>query len=223
MIPLSRHVLNIVFLPFYRHSVPTMKHPLILLSLSLLTLTACGVDTTGLSAASSKTISPKSNANATVSVVEYGDLQCPACQGAYMLIDKPLLEQSGSFIQFSFKQFPLTSLHQYAMEAAEASECAADQGKFWDFLDIDYTNQKDLNSAALDTWAQTLGLDMKLFDRCRQSHIKQKAIQAEYDQGDALGVHGTPTFFVNGKQVESTLGAIWDEVKKDSGSMGAKL
>ncbi len=199
-----------------------MKHPLFLLSLSFLALTAC-VDTTGLSADSSKPVHPQSNPNATVSVVEYGDLQCPACRGAYELIDKPLLAQSGSYMRFEFKQFPLTGLHQYAMEAAEASECAADQGKFWEFVDIDYTNQDKLDTAMLDTWGQTIGLDMKLYDRCRASHIKKKTIEAEYNAGDALGVNGTPTFFVNGKIVPSTLADIWAAVKAESGDMGKKL
>jgi hypothetical protein len=169
------------------HSAVTMKHSLLFLSLSVLVLSACGVDTTGLSADSSKPIHPQTNANSAVSVVEYGDLQCPACRGAYTLVDQPLIKQYGSQMSFTFQQFPLTSLHEYAMEAAEASECAADQGKFWEFVDIDYTNQDKLNSSVIDDWGKTLGLDMPLFDRCRASHIKRKVIQSEYDAGVKLG------------------------------------
>jgi|CXWL01.1.fsa_nt_gi protein-disulfide isomerase len=199
-----------------------MKYPLSILSLSLLTLIAC-VDTTGLSADSSKTIHPQSNANASASVVEYADFQCPACAGAYAQIEKPLLAQSGSFIRFEFRQFPLSSMHQYAIATAEASECAADQGKFWEFVDIVYTNQDKLSNPMLETWGQTLGLDMPLFNRCRASHIKRAIVDAEYKQGGEMGVNGTPTFFVNGKRVESSLDAIWKAVKAESGSMGMKL
>jgi protein-disulfide isomerase len=91
------------------------------------------------------------------------------------------------------------------MEAAEAAECAADQGKFWEFLDHTYAHQDELSSVALREWAKELDMDEELFDRCVKSHIKRKAIQASYDQGIARGVKGTPTFFVNGQQTVATL------------------
>ncbi len=200
----------------------TTKHSLFL-TLSVVALTACGVDTTGLSAASSKPVNPKSNPNAVVSVVEYGDLQCPACKGAYTLVVGPVLEKYGSQIRFEFRQFPLSSLHQYAMEAAEASECAADQGKFWEFVDTDYTHQDQLNSAMLTQWGKDVGLDADLFDRCRRSHIKRPTILAEYDAGQKLGVNGTPTFFVNGQIVPSTLTDIGAAIEAAAGNPGIKL
>ncbi len=201
-----------------------MKHPLLLstVSVALLALTAC-VDTTGLSATSSKTFHPKTNGNAAVTVVEYGDLQCPACKGAYSLVVTPLLEQYASQIRFEFRQFPLTSLHPYAMQAAEASECAADQGKFWEFVDINYVNQDKLSPSQIGEWGKQLGLDMDLFNRCRNSHIKRKAIMAEYDAGKALGVGGTPTFFVNGTIVPSTIADIGAAIQAAAGSAGSKL
>lgn len=193
-----------------------------LLTLAVLALTAC-VDTTGLSADSTKPINPKSNPNAVVSVVEYGDLQCPACKGAYTLVVAPLLQKYGSQIRFEFRQFPLSSIHQYAMEAAEASECAADQGKFWEFVDTDYTHQEDLNSNALTQWGKDIGLDADLFDRCRRSHIKRSTILAEYDAGQKLGVNGTPTFFVNGVIVSSTADALGKAIEEAIGNPGIKL
>ena len=198
----------------------TMKK-LILIS-SLLVLTAC-VDKTGLSEASSKSINPKSNADAVVQVLEYGDFQCPACRSAYTYVVQPLLEKYGSQIRFEFRQFPLTSVHEYAMLAAEASECAADQGKFWEFVDTDYTHQDQLSRASIEEWGTQLKLDMTLFDRCQKSHIKRKAILAEYNQGIKLGVGGTPTFMVNGKIVESTLDALGAAIDEVAGSVGAKL
>ncbi len=198
-----------------------MKHSF-LLSLSLLALTAC-VDTTGISADSSKNVHPQTNANAAVSVVEYGDFQCPACKAAHSVVTKPMIEKYGTQIRFEFRQFPLSSIHQYAMAAAEASECAADQGKFWEFVDVNYLNQEKLNTSVLEDWGKQIGLDMDLFNRCRTSHIKRDAILAEYDAGTKLGVQGTPTFFVNGKKTSSTIGDIGQAIEAASGNMGSKL
>jgi protein-disulfide isomerase len=196
----------------------------LLASLTVLAiLTAC-VDTTGISPASSKPVNPQSNGNAAVTVVEYGDLECPACRAAWTLIDQPMLQQYGTQIRFQFKQFPLTSIHPFAMEAAEASECAADQGKFWEFVDSDYTHQDQLSSQSLQDWAQQLNLDMSLFGRCTKSHIKRKAILAEYDEGTKLGVQGTPTFFVNGQIVQdNTLESIGKMITAAGGSIKNKL
>ncbi len=162
---------------------------------------ACGtVDTTGISAASSK--QPFGPLSASVTVTEYGDLQCPACKGAYDLINKPLLAKYGTRIKFAYKQFPLQNIHQYALKAAEASECAADQGKFWEFVDAAYMKQSDLSSESLRTWAKDLSLDMDLFERCLTSGIKKKTVLAEFAEGQKLGVNSTPTFFVNDKRVK---------------------
>ncbi len=181
-------------------------------------LSACGVDTTGLSAASSRTL--KGPDSASVTVTEYGDFQCPACGAAYKLINQPIEKKYGAKIRFEFKQFPLRSIHENAFEAAQASECAADQGKFWEFVDIDYLNQKDLSSEMLRTWAKTLGLDVTLFDRCVNSEIKSAMIMAEEAAGEKIGVQGTPTYFVNGQRVTQngvdTLSAAIDAALKDA-------
>jgi protein-disulfide isomerase len=198
-----------------------MKHTFLAIAVTL-TLAAC-VDTTGLSADSSKTPHPSTDANAVVTLTEYGDLQCPACRAAYSQLTEPLVAKYGKQIRFEFKQFPLTSIHRYAMEAAEASECAADQGKFWEFVNLDYTEQEKLNSDQLGVWAEQLDLDMDLFDRCRDSHIKRDAIMAEYDAGKAMGVGGTPSFFVNGERVESTTEALVNAIDTALGSTATRL
>lgn len=203
------------------HARNTMKHTILAIAATL-ALTAC-VDTTGISAESAKTPHPSTDANAIVTLTEYGDLQCPACRSAYTLLDQPIIQKYGKQIRFEFKHFPLTSIHQYALAAAEASECAADQGKFWEFVDLDYTEQEKLNNDQLDVWGKQLGLDMDLFDRCRKSHIKRDAIMAEYDAGKALGVNGTPTFFVNGERVESTTEAITAAIDSQLGSAATRL
>ena len=183
-----------------------------------LALSACGVDTTGLSAASSRTA--KGPDSAGVTVTEYGDFQCPACGGAYKLINLPIEKKYAANIRFEFKHFPLRSIHENAFEAAQASECAADQGKFWEFVDIDYLNQKDLSSEMLRTWAKTLGLDVALFDRCVKSEIKSAMIMADEAAGEKLGVQGTPTYFVNGKRITEngvdTLSAAIDAALEES-------
>lgn len=198
-----------------------MKTTLTTLAFTLL-LAGC-IDTTGISAESSKIPHPQSNVNAAVTVTEYGDIQCPACRAAYTQTVEPLLQQFGSRIRLEFKHFPLSSIHQFAMPAAEASECAADQGKFWDFIDVAYVNQAQLNSKALEQWGSQLGLDMDLFNRCRNSHIKRKAILAEYEAGGKIGVQGTPTFFVNGKKVQSTIQDIGQAITEAEASMGKNL
>ncbi len=180
-----------------------MQRTLPIALLSVLFLAAC-VDTTGIDPASSKTPNPKTSDNAAVTVVEYGDIQCPVCKAAHEQVNVPLIEKYGKQISFSFKQFPLRSLHRYAMDAALASECAADQGKFWDFLELAYAKQDDLSRSAITAWATQLGLDMDLFDRCFKSGIKEDAVLAEYDEGEKLGVTGTPTYFVNGEKVAAS-------------------
>ncbi len=179
----------------------TLSRLLPVLLTSALIVSACGVDTTGLSAESSRTA--KGPASATVTVTEYADFQCPACAAAYTLINQPLLAKYGSSIRFEFMHFPLRQLHANAFEAAQAAECAADQGKFWEFVDIDYTNQKDLSSSMLRTWAKTLSLDTDLFDRCVKSGIKGDTVMEDFAQGEKLGVQGTPSYFVNGERVKS--------------------
>ena len=196
-----------------------MKKLLLAFSATLL-LAAC-VDKTGLSAESTRP--PRGNPDAGVTVLEFADLQCPACRAAHELVSKPLLEQQGKRIRFVYKHFPLQQLHRYALEAAEASECAADQKKFWEFVDMDYERQDQLNSQALRDWAKELKLDVDLFDRCIRSHIKRPFILGEYDEGTKGGVRGTPTYFVNGVQVESTVEALTKAINEAASGKGVKL
>lgn len=147
--------------------------------------------------------------NAGVTLTEFGDFQCPACGSAYTIINLPLEKKYEGKIRFAFKHFPLRNIHENAYESAQAAECAADQGKFWEFLDMDYTHQKDLSSKMLRTWGAALGLDADLFDRCIRSEIKGDTVMADEAEGEKLGVQGTPSYFVNGVRVkENTLEAI---------------
>lgn len=186
-----------------------MKHtsifvPALALSLALISCT----DTTGLNATLSKGPHPKSNPNGAVVVAEFADLQCPACRSAHTDIVQPLIEKHGALIRYEFHHFPLRSLHRFALSAAEAAECAADQGKFWEYVNHVYAQQEKLSRKELRAWAQELSLNMDLFDRCIKSQIKRDAILDEYEAGQTAGVRGTPTFFVNGQRVEASIEAI---------------
>ncbi len=190
------------------------------LAASTLVLAAC-VDTTGISAELSSP--PKGNPNAIVVVQEFADIQCPACQTAHTTVNMPLVEKYGSQIRFDFMHFPLRNIHRFALDLAEASECAADQGKFWEFLDAAYANQKDLKKGSVQEWAGSLKIDMSLFGRCTASHIKRKAILAEYERGAAMGVQGTPTYFVNGQKVPATVADLTIAIDAALKTGGPKL
>jgi len=190
-----------------------MKKLLTLSILSTSLLAACG----GGSDVSMRT--PKGNANATVLVEEFADLQCPACAAAHAQVTTPLLEMYGDNIRFEFNHFPLRSIHRFALDTAEMSECAADQGKFWEFVDVAYEKQAELGFEALMDWAELIGLDTDIAERCWKSHSKRGLVLEDYKEGRDRDVAGTPTYFVNGERVQTgvdTLGAAIDAAIKDS-------
>jgi len=191
------------------------------LGFGLVLLLAACVDTTGLSGESSRP--PKGNPDAVVLVQEYTDLQCPACRAAHSAVTTPLLEKYGTQIRFEFEHFPLRSIHRFAMEAAEAAECAADRGKFWEFVDIAFEKQPELKSEALRDWAKSLALDTKLFERCVTSKIKRDTILSDYEEGREKGVQGTPTYFVNGQKIETGLDTIGAAIESSLKGMQQRL
>ena len=159
------------------------------------------------------TRTPKGNPSAKVLVEEFADLQCPACRSAHTLVTTPLLAQYGEKIRFEFKHFPLRSVHRFALDAAEMSECAADQGKFWEFVDKAYEKQEDLSEDALAEWASEIGIDADAAGTCLKSHRKRGIVLGDYEIGRSRNVAGTPTYFVNGVLVQTgleTLGAAID-------------
>lgn len=142
-----------------------------------------------------------------VTLVEFGDFQCPAC-GAYESIVRQLVADNPTALKVVFRHFPLTQIHQNALPAAKATEAAALQGKFWEMHDILYDKQaewsKGLNARDYFlTYATTIGLNTTKFSQDFESKILEEKILAEYKEGVALGVQGTPTFFINGKMIES--------------------
>jgi protein-disulfide isomerase/uncharacterized membrane protein/rhodanese-related sulfurtransferase len=133
--------------------------------------------------------------DAPVTVVEFGDFECPMCGNAQPMIQQ-MLDKYGSQIRFVFRQFPVNEIHPYAQTAAEASECAAEQGKFWETERKFYQEQADLTEPALDRYAAEIGLNVKALDQCLVDGSVRARVQQDVDDGKAVGVQGTPTFFV---------------------------
>ena len=135
--------------------------------------------------------------NAKVTLVEFSDFECPFCGRHAPTMDKILKDYAGK-VRLVFKHFPL-SFHQQAMLAANASECASEQGKFWEMHDKIFANQDNLSAADYSAWAKELGLNMSQFDGCLSSNKYQARIQSDMQLGSQSGVDGTPATFVNGQ------------------------
>jgi protein-disulfide isomerase len=138
--------------------------------------------------------------DATVTIVEFSDFQCPYCRAAEPTV-KAVRDKYGDKVKFVYMDFPL-GMHQHAMDAANAAQCASDQNKFWQYHDALFADQSKLDVANLKATAAKAGLDTKQFDTCFDSKTKVPGIQAEQAEGSAAGVSATPTFFVNGREIE---------------------
>ena len=136
-------------------------------------------------------------ADAPVTLVQYGDYECPYCGAAYPII-KNIQNRMGDRLRFVFRNFPITTSHPHAEAAAEAAEAAAGQGRFWEMHDHLYENQRHLSEDYLRSYAEALGLDVDLFDKELAEHVHADRIHEDFISGVRSGVNGTPTFFVNG-------------------------
>ena len=139
-------------------------------------------------------------ATAPVEIVEFSDFQCPFCLRADPTV-KQVLTTYGDRVHFVYRHFPLPN-HPNARPAAEAAACAQDQGKFWAYHDELFTNQSKLSDADLKQHAASLGLDAPKFNDCFDGKKRTKDVEADVAAGTALGVTGTPAFFINGRQLE---------------------
>jgi protein-disulfide isomerase/uncharacterized membrane protein/rhodanese-related sulfurtransferase len=140
------------------------------------------------------------NPQAPVTLVEFGDLQCPSCAAAEPEM-RDLRQRYGDRVRFVFRQFPLEKVHPYALRAAEASECAAQQGKFWEAVDRFYSANGDLKDESLQRYAVELGLDTPKFKSCFSSGATRPILERDRQDGLALGVRGTPTFFLGQQRI----------------------
>ena len=135
-------------------------------------------------------------ANATVTLVEYGDFECPHCRRAYPIV-KEVRERLGPRLRFVFRNFPLTELHLHAEHAAEAAEAAGAQGKFWEMHDRLFERQFALEDDHLIEYARELGLDAARFERELAAHTYKPKVRDDFMSGVRSGVNGTPTYFIN--------------------------
>lgn len=154
----------------------------------------------------------KGNTSATVSVIEYGDFQCPAC-GAYEPIVQRLESEYGDRVTFVFRNFPLPQ-HTHGETSAQAAEAAGLQGKYWEMHDLLYQKQAEWSNASagsviadyFDKYAQSLGLDVKRFEADMRSDTVRNKIQKDLASANEARVDHTPTFFVNLTQIRNPNG-----------------
>lgn len=138
----------------------------------------------------------RGNPKAPVMIVEFSDYQCPYCHQVEPVI-KDLLAKYGDKVSLSYRDLPLRQIHPQAQMAAEASRCAEEQGKFWEYHDTLFTASKLDHDALLD-YARTLKLDDKQFDSCLTSEKYKAEIDQDLREGMQAGINGTPGFFING-------------------------
>jgi protein-disulfide isomerase len=143
--------------------------------------------------------------NAAVTLLEYGDYQCPFCGAAHLIVAE-VRRQMGDTLQFVFRHFPLTTVHPMAEPAAEAAEAAGAQGKFWAMHDTLYENQDQLSPASLLAFAAAIGLDVDRLAHELERHIHFGKVRNDFLSGVRSGVRGTPTFFINGRRHDGA----WD-------------
>lgn len=152
--------------------------------------------------------------NGKVTLVEFGDFQCPAC-GAYDPIVRQVIEQNKNDVKFVFKHFPLTQIHRNALPASKATEAAGLQGKYWEMHDMLYDHQEEWSSAmnvkeVFANYAKVLSLDVNKFLIDMDNKSIEENILNEYKEGVKLGVQGTPTFFLNGKKLKESPRTVED-------------
>jgi len=147
--------------------------------------------------------------NAPLTIIEFSDYQCPFC-GRFWSTTLPLLKKNfidTGKVKFVYRDFPLSSIHPFAQKAAEASECADEQGKFWEMHDKIFENQEAITIENLKSYASGLGLDTTKFNNCLDSGKYTKEIEKDFSDGNSYGVSGTPTFFIgNDKDGYKALG-----------------
>ncbi len=136
-------------------------------------------------------------ADAPVTLVEYGDYECPYCGQAYPIVQE-VQQRMGDRLRFVFRNFPLAQLHPHAQHAAEAAEAAAAQGRFWEMHDTLFEHQHHLDDDHLVQYARQLGLDAGAFEEAMATHAHAGRVREDFMSGARSGVNGTPTFFMNG-------------------------
>ena len=142
--------------------------------------------------------------DAKLVIVEFADLECGTCAKMEPVVER-IRETYGEKIRYTLRHFPLTKIHAHSWKAAEAAECAADQGKYWDAVAVFFDHQQDLRPEALKGYATRIGLEMESFNQCLDSGEMAERVRKDREDGEELGVRGTPTFFVGRRAVSGQI------------------
>ena len=150
---------------------------------------------------------------ARVTVIEYGDFECPSCKVA-ATTPTLLMERFPDQVRLIFRHFPVAEAHSHAVPAAEAAEAAAAQGKFWEMYHLLFTNQAHIKDADLKRYAASLGLDMARYQNDVGNHVYLQRVREQMDGGRLSHIRATPTFFINGVLQDISFGmkALHDAV-----------
>jgi protein-disulfide isomerase len=142
----------------------------------------------------------KGSAKAPVTIIKFEDFQCPFCKQVQPTFNELLSRYNGK-VRLVHKDLPLESIHPQARQAAEAARCAYEQGKFWEYHDKLYANSPKASADDLKSYAKEVGLNVDSFDRCFVSRKYKTAVQQDLNEATQLGLTGTPTLFINGREI----------------------
>jgi protein-disulfide isomerase len=166
----------------------------------------------------------RGHAGAAVTVLEYGDYECPYCRGAARDVHL-LVDHYPETVRFVFRNFPIPQLHPHAEQAAEAAEAAASQGMFWQMYELLLQTSSQLDTESLVSYAELLGLDVARFSSDLASHAYAARIEADVQEGFRNGVNATPKFYVNGERIDGKfpLEGLVDAVRRAVTAAAANL
>lgn len=158
----------------------------------------------------------KGRADAAIVITEYSDFECPACKAAQPLVQY-LDETYGANIKIEYRHLPLRQIHPKAYDAAIASECANDQGKFWELHDLLFGYQPNISTSQIKDFAQTIeGLDTAQFNACLDTRARKDLVDEDMKNARTLGLNSTPSFLYNGQYVQNR--ALLEEmIRRDLG------
>ena len=156
--------------------------------------------------------------HAPVTIVEYGDFECPNCKQAAPAV-KLLLQRFAGRVRLVWRHFPLEEVHPHALQAALAAEVVGGQGKFWPMHDLLFDNQRHLKPPQLRSYGERLELDMLRYDADMADTVYLQRVREDIESGRASGVRATPTFYVNGliQDVSAGLQALFDRMETQLG------
>jgi protein-disulfide isomerase len=157
-------------------------------------------------------------ASAAVTLIEYGDFECPFCAQAYP-VTTMLIKHFAADLRFVYRHFPQVAVHPHAELAAEAAEAAGAQGKFWPYHDLLFENREHLAQKHLREYAQQCGIDIERFDYELADHVYRQRVHEHAEGGRKLDVRTTPAFYVNGRYTDVSFGIqhLHDVVAREIG------